>query len=93
MSDWSLEIQKAEGILGDVDSVIQKGLGIFDDVRTRFFPASTNTPVTSKLPDTTDGQPEPVASRPIVQGSASLGGSGTAIIAALIIGYLIIARK
>ena len=81
------EIQKIEGWLGSVDSVIGKGIVIFDQVR------ETVSPTVTRIPDTTSGRPEPISSKPIVTGQAGLGGSGNIVIAAAIIGYLLLARK
>ena len=85
MSSFDDLLAQSESALGNIESIIGKGLGIFGDVKEAVW-----TKQSAPVPQNT---PEPVASKPAITGQTGLGGSGSVIIAAAIIGYLLIARK
>jgi hypothetical protein len=82
---WEEEIQKTQNIFGDVGGLIETGLGIFGSVKETIYPAWSQSP---PAPTPT---PEPIAAQPIVLGGLSL--TPKVIIAALVIGYLLLAKK
>jgi len=81
---WEDEIQKTSSILEDVSGVVGKGLDIFSNVRETLFPTYSQSPPA----------PEPVAAKPIVKSASPLFGLAPGmIVAILVVGYLLFAKK
>ena len=83
---WEDEIQKAGSMVGDIGGVINQGLSIFSRARDTLYPTYSQSPPA----------PEPVAARPIVATASPLSGLAAKpglIVAILVVGYLLFAKK
>ena len=84
MASFEDIIQGTSSVFGDIDRVVSQGLEIFNKAKGEVF--------TTKSAPVPVGTPEPIASRPIVTGTAGFGTSGL-VVAAIVIAYLLVARK
>ena len=91
---WEDEIQKTKSILGDVGSIVEQGLGIFQSVKETIVPTSTKKTTAETVP-TKAATTGAVTSQQSVQGTTGMfAGLDIKVIAVIgVIGYLLLAAR
>jgi hypothetical protein len=92
---WEDEIQKTKSILGDVGSIVEQGLGIFQSVKETIVPTSTTKKTTAETVPTKAATTGAVTSQQSVQGTTGMfAGLDIKVIAVIgVIGYLLLAAR
>ena len=87
---WDEEFQEVESVVGDVGEIVGKGLGIYSQIKSTFFPAES----VSAPPSAAKSAPEPIAAKKAVSSGASVSSSDSMLIVfGLAVVYFLFLKK